>query len=121
MKRLFHSTIVQIGALVDEFLQENTLILFDHDVPAELHDMAVLHTKSEQKEPVKPGDYLVIGEHRLRVTCVGEKANETLLSIGHCTLKADGSEAPQLPGTIHLEAAQIPPLEIGSVLAFVRI
>lgn len=121
MKPLFHSTIVQIGDLVNDFLQESTLILFDHDVPAELHDMAVLHTKSESTEPVQAGDYLCIGEHRWRVTSVGDRANETLLSIGHCTLKADGSTEAQLPGMIHLEAAPFPPLTVGSVLAFVRI
>ncbi|UYZ12254.1 PTS glucitol/sorbitol transporter subunit IIA [Brevibacillus sp. WF146] len=120
MKPLFHSTIVDIGELVPAFLQENTLILFNHDVPEELRDMAVLHTRSEQAEEVLPGDFLMIGDCLYRVTSVGEKANETLKTLGHCTIKADGRPTPQLPGTIHVEERAIPSLESGTVVAFVR-
>ncbi|MCZ6992359.1 hypothetical protein OH407_23810, partial [Salmonella enterica] len=80
----------------------------------------VLHTKSERTETVAAGDILLIGETRLLVTSVGEKANETLHSIGHCTVKADGSTTPQLPGTIHVEEIAIPALDIGTTVAFVR-
>lgn len=120
MKPLFHSTIVRIGGMVNDFLQEETLILFNQDVPAELHEMAILHTKSECADPVRPGDYLLIRDKRLLITSVGEKANETLQSIGHCTVKMDGSDVPQLPGMIHVERDVLPPLEIGNVIAFVR-
>lgn len=120
MNTLFHSTIVSIGVMVPDFLKESTLILFDHDAPSELHDMAVLHTKSERTEPIQPGDLLLIGDTPLRVISVGEKANETLRTIGHCTVKADGSHEPQLPGIIHVEMATFPALEVGSQVAFVR-
>ncbi len=120
MKPLFHSTIVQIGGMVDDFLLEHTLILFNEDVPAELHEMAILHSKSECSEAIRPGDYLLIHDRQLLITSVGEKANETLQSIGHCTVKIDGSEVPQLPGMIHVEKEELPPLQIGTVIAFVR-
>ncbi|MED4582720.1 PTS glucitol/sorbitol transporter subunit IIA [Brevibacillus choshinensis] len=120
MNTLFNSTIVSIGEMVPDFLKEKTLILFNEDAPEELHDIAVLHTKSEQSQSVESGDILQIGDLQLRVTSVGEKANETLQTIGHCTVKADGCAAPQLPGMIHVEDATLPSLEIGVKVAFFR-
>ena len=120
MNTLFTSTIVSIGDLVPDFLKENTVILFNEDAPDELRDIAVLHTKSEQFVSIEPGDIFQIGDLQLRVTSVGEKANETLQTIGHCTVKADGSAAPQLPGMIHVEDATLPSLEIGVKIAFFR-
>lgn len=120
MNTLFTSTIVSIGEMVDDFLKENTLILFNEDAPEELHDIAVLHTKSEEAGTIEPGDIFLLGDLSLKVTSVGEKANETLQTIGHCTVKADGSGEPQLPGTIHVEDADLPSLTIGVKVAFIR-
>ncbi|MED1949769.1 PTS glucitol/sorbitol transporter subunit IIA [Brevibacillus centrosporus] len=120
MNTLFTSTVVSIGAMVPDFLNENMLILFNQDAPEELHDMAVLHTKSAHTEEIKPGDILLLGDTQLQVTSVGEKANETLQNIGHCTVKADGSETPQLPGNIHVAKVDFPPLEVGLNVAFIR-
>ncbi len=120
MNTLFTSTIVSIGVMVTDFLRENTLILFNEDAPEELHDIAVLHTKSEEAVTIEPGDLLLLGDRSYKVTSVGEKANETLQTIGHCTVKADGSNVPQLPGTIHVEDADLPALEIGAKVAFIR-
>ncbi|MBO8162698.1 MAG: PTS glucitol/sorbitol transporter subunit IIA [Brevibacillus sp.] len=120
MEVLLQAKVTKIGDLVADFLQEKTLIIFNEDVPDELHDMAVLHTKSPVAKEVNTGDFLIVDGHAFQVTSVGEKANETLLSIGHCTLKFDGATTPDLPGTVHLENKELPPLSTGTELSFVR-
>ncbi|UFJ42360.1 PTS glucitol/sorbitol transporter subunit IIA [Brevibacillus humidisoli] len=120
MEVLLQTKVTKIGDLVADFLREKTLIIFNDDVPDELHDMAVLHTKSPTTKEVSAGDYLIVEGDSYRVTSVGEKANETLISIGHCTIKFDGATTPDLPGTLHVEEKEIPPLAIDTELAFVR-
>lgn len=119
MKVLLETTVTKIGDMVDDFLQAHTLILFNDNVPAELHDMAVLHTPSTLLDDVKPGDTIAIGEDSYQVTSVGEKANETLREIGHCTIKFDGKNQPELPGTIHVESGT-PQVKVGSTISFLR-
>ncbi len=120
MHVLFECTVTKIGEMVPDFIEASTLIIFNQDVPEELHDMAVLHTKTELASPIQTGDVLTVDGQAFRVTSVGEKANETLKDIGHCTIKFDGGSQPELPGIIHVEAKAIPALNPGTSLTFNR-
>ena len=80
----------------------------------------LLHTKSPCFESVRRGDYLVIGEQSFRVTSVGEKVNETLREMGHCTIKFEGKDRSELPGILQVEASDDPILELHAPLMFVR-
>lgn len=120
MQVLFESKVTKIGDMVPDFIQASTIIIFNEDVPEELHDMAILHTKSAATETIKPGDQLVIAGESFQVTSVGEKANQTLLEIGHCTIKFDGRSEPELPGIIHVEQKDIPVIELDTTLTFIR-
>ncbi|WP_019120817.1 PTS glucitol/sorbitol transporter subunit IIA [Brevibacillus massiliensis] len=120
MQVLFEGKVTKIGGMVPDFIQAATLIIFNNDVPEELHDMAVLHTKSATTETVQTGDVLLIDGQSFQVTSVGDKANETLKDIGHCTIKFDGSTSPELPGIIHVEQKEIPQIQLDTVLKFIR-
>ncbi|MCR8997399.1 PTS glucitol/sorbitol transporter subunit IIA [Brevibacillus laterosporus] len=120
MTTLLEVKATKIGELVESFLTERTLIIFDDNVPDELHDIAVLHTKADLFAPVQAGDFLVVGDRKYRIAAVGATANETLRSMGHCTLRFDGEPTPELPGTIHVEENELPVPAIDTVIAFVR-
>ncbi|MGG0754214.1 PTS glucitol/sorbitol transporter subunit IIA [Brevibacillus laterosporus] len=120
MTTLLEAKATKIGELVESFLTESTLIIFNDNVPDELHDIAVLHTKAELFASVQEGDSLVVGDRKYRITAVGTTANETLQSMGHCTIKFDGESTPELPGTIHVEENELPVPDIDMVIAFVR-
>ncbi|GAA5344408.1 PTS system glucitol/sorbitol-specific IIA component [Planifilum fimeticola] len=119
MKCLFSTQITKIGNMVDSLIQEKMMVIFDEDAPEELHDMSILHTKSPCFESVRSGDYLVIGDQSFRVTSVGEKVNETLRELGHCTIKFEGKDRSELPGILQVEASE-PVLELHAPLMFVR-
>ncbi|WP_232695989.1 PTS glucitol/sorbitol transporter subunit IIA [Brevibacillus daliensis] len=120
MKHLLHVTTTKIGSLVEPFLTESTLIIFNDDVPDELHDIAILHTKAELSEPVQVSDLLIIGDKSYSVTAVGDVTNNTLASMGHCTIKFDGATTPELPGTIHVENNELFTPAIDMTISFVR-
>jgi len=120
MRCLFSSTIVKIGSMVDDLIQEKMLVIFDEDAPEELHDLSLLHTKSPRFEPVQRGDYLVIGDQSFQVTSVGGKVNETLREMGHCTIKFEGKDRSELPGFLQVAALDHPALELDTPLMFVR-
>ncbi|WP_232696452.1 PTS glucitol/sorbitol transporter subunit IIA [Brevibacillus daliensis] len=120
MKQLLDVKTTSIGSLEETFLAENTLIIFNEDIPAELHNIAVLHTKCELADPVQVGDSLMLADVEYMITAVGINANDTLASMGHCTIKFDGALIPELPGTIHAEKKDISVPDVDMVLQFIR-
>ncbi|MFZ7120390.1 MAG: PTS glucitol/sorbitol transporter subunit IIA [Eubacteriaceae bacterium] len=109
----YQVTIRKIGEIALDFLSEDMLIIFNENAPAELAEISVLHTIGELNEDVKVGDMVVICNETYVVTAIGDEANHTLKTMGHCSLKFDGLNMPQLPGTIHLKGKINPNIIIG--------
>lgn len=78
-------------------------ILFNEDAPAELAEIAVLHTKSEIYEDPAVGDFMKIGSKEFVITAIGVEAPYTLRELGHCTINFAGGSEAALPGCIMLE------------------
>lgn len=78
----------------------NFIILFNENAPAELADIAILHTTAELAEDPAAGDVLTIGNKSFTVTAVGDEAKHTLRDLGHCTIDFKGGDTPERPGCI---------------------
>jgi glucitol/sorbitol PTS system EIIA component len=53
---------------------------------------------------MRPGDELWLGENRLTLTAVGERAHENLRKLGHVVVYTDPDpEAGLLPGALHAD------------------
>lgn len=119
MTVIFEATVSQIGELVAEFAAQNMLILFDEIAPEELHDVTVLLTRRKQIAEIAVGDMLMISGIQYPITFVGHTANQSLMELGHITIKFDsGSE--DLPGTVCVEKAVVPPIQVGTVIQIIR-
>jgi PTS system glucitol/sorbitol-specific IIA component len=59
---------------------------------------------------------LQIGDAKYKITSVGEAVETNLTSLGHITLKFDGLERPELPGTLYLEETEIQEVKQGDTL-----
>lgn len=116
----FEATIVSIGDMVEEFKNQNMIILFDESAPEELKEISVVHRGGKFQGEVMPGDLLFIGASGYRITAVGEVANKNLKNIGHVCLKFDGKAEPELPGNIHLEEKALPDLKVGEEFYIVK-
>lgn len=90
-------------AFLDPAMEMRFVILFNDDAPAELAELAILHTKGEMTEAPAPGDTMKIGEKTYKITAVGDEAIHTLKELGHCTLAFTADTEPYRPGCINLD------------------
>lgn len=107
----YTSEITKLGPLVDEFLRDgNFLIIYNDRAPEELREMAMIHADNKILEPVKVGDKIRLGNQSYTVTAIGDEANNTLASLGHCTFCFNAKKEVELPGQIELSPADVKPI-----------
>ncbi len=107
---MFTSKITEIGPMVAELAEAGQFfIVFNDNAPAELAEMAVLHTPCDLERDVAIGDTVVFGDKEYRVTAVGDEVNHTLATMGHCTMKFTGLSEVELPGQLELDGQGIVP------------
>lgn len=99
-----------LGFLADEDC--NFMIVFNEDAPAELAEIAVLHTKAELAADPAVGDTVMICNKVYDITAVGDEALHTLRQLGHCTLSFKGGSEPERPGCIMLEGEPLRPEDV---------
>ena len=115
-------TVTGLGPMALEFLdpamEMRFVILFNDDAPAELGELAILHTAGEMTEAPAPGDTMKIGEKTYKITAVGDEAIHTLATLGHCTLAFTADTEPYRPGCINLDGEVITAEDVanGSVI-----
>ena len=104
-------TVTGLGPMAMEFLSPEMemqfVILFNDDAPAELGELAILHTQGVLMAPPVPGDTMVIGSKTYKITAVGDEAVHTLETLGHCTLAFSGDAEPYRPGCLMLDGEVI--------------
>jgi glucitol/sorbitol PTS system EIIA component len=113
MHTKFDTQINNIGPSVTDFLGEKMLILFGENAPAELAEYCLLINVKNVEDDIEVGDKLLLGNHEYKITAVGDAVKKNLSSLGHITLKFDGSENPELPGTLYLEDKEIQEVKPG--------
>lgn len=120
MQTVYQTQINQLGPSVSEFLGEKMFILFGANAPSELADYCLLIDVNEINGEIEKGDTLVLGTQQYTITAVGDVVKQNLGSLGHITLKFDGSKTAELPGTLHLEESNIEVPAAGTTLQIVK-
>jgi len=120
MQTVYQTKINRVGSSVADFLGENMFILFGDNAPAELADYCLLINVNEINGEIEQGDVLVLNDKEYKITAVGDAVKKNLGSLGHITLKFDGSDTPELPGTLYLENADIQVPEAGSLIQILK-
>lgn len=72
----YHSVVVSVGEMAEEFRSAGILVLFGEGVPEELADVSVVHRADTTTGGLAPGDVVVIRDERIEVLAVGDVANE---------------------------------------------
>ncbi len=120
MKQIYYTEVSKLGEMVREFYEEKMIILFKQGAPAELEEFCVSHVINQLKEDIQANDTLKVNDNEYIITGVGSAVNKNLASLGHITLKFDGSQEPDLPGTLSLEDVEVPEIHQGDVLEIIR-
>jgi len=119
-RAVYDSTVTAVGEQVQAFLDHGLLIFFGDESPAELHDMSVRHTAVVAEEGPRPGDTIVLGDHRVEVLAVGSVVADNLLQLGHLDLKANGKTEAKLPGDVTVAKQDLPLLSPGDAFRILR-
>lgn len=115
----YKSVITGIGEMALDFLNDNIIIIFNDNAPPELAEISVLHSIEPVHQDIKAGDILLIGGNEYRVTAVGEEANKTFRSMGHCTFKFTGKTEVELPGQIEVLGEILSDIRVGDTIEII--
>ena len=114
----YNVTVTGLGdmalAFLDPAMEMRFVILFNDNAPAELAELAILHTAAELTEAPAPGDTMKIGEKTYKITAVGDEAIHTLATLGHCTLAFTADTEPYRPGCINLDGEVITEADVAN-------
>jgi PTS system glucitol/sorbitol-specific IIA component len=110
----YATTVTRIGEQVEEFVKSGLIIFFAEGAPEELHFFSVLHEPEVTTGGVRPGDVVRLADRELRVTAVGEVANDNMVKLGHIDLKANGADQAPLPGDLCVEQGPLPEVRPGT-------
>ena len=102
MTVIYQTTITRIGASATDALSDQMLITFREGAPADLEEYCFIHCHGELKGALHPGLQFTLGQHRYPVTAVGSVAEDNLRELGHVTLRFDGLNEAEFPGTVHV-------------------
>jgi glucitol/sorbitol PTS system EIIA component len=119
MKTIYENNVKSVGPLADSFLEEKMFILFGDGAPQELKDFCYNINVVDAAEVIQAGQKLYIDNQPFEITCVGEVVQRNLTTLGHITLRFDGSTTAELPGTLYLENKEIPSIDLGTKLKIV--
>lgn len=115
---IYESKVLEIGEDVEAFLEEKLVVLFNESVPEDLKSVAIVHEDKKMNGKVEVGNFFILGNESFKILAVGDKANETLDDLGHCTIKFAEPSEEDLPGMIIVEDKDIPELAVGMTVKF---
>ncbi|MDC0610541.1 PTS glucitol/sorbitol transporter subunit IIA [Vibrio sp.] len=118
MSLQFKASIIDIGSLAMESLEENMLILFNQSAPDDVKEYCFIHDQGIDAGVISTQSTLLIGENDFVVTAVGSSVNQNLANLGHITIKFDGQLKPEQPGTVHVIGCGPKSINIGDEIIF---
>lgn len=121
MRKIYGTTVAELGSLVTAFMGEKMVILFNENAPAELRDYCVLHKGGELVDTVAAGDTLRYAGADFKVVFVGSEVQKNLKDLGHITIRFNGNaEGESLEGSLYVEDAPIPHIQVGDTVEIYR-
>jgi len=120
METIYEIKVTGLGKGVEEFLEQQLVVLFNDNAPAELAEISVIHSASELKGEIEAGDIITIDNNEFEIKAVGEVVNKNISRLGHSTLRFNSEDEPQLPGDINLEDKKIPEIKEGTVIKIIK-
>lgn len=115
--KFFETTVVSIGEMASEFLNQNMIVTFGENAPEELSDFCFIIEKKSFLEEITGNMTLKIGNSDYLITAVGSKVKTNLINLGHITISFTGDTDAILPGTLYVEQKVIPDISVGTSIS----
>lgn len=103
MQAYYESTVLRSGAEAALMIEGGVVILYADPIPDALESVSVVHdAQGAPAREIRVGDEFVLGEHRVELTAVGERADENLRTLGHIVVYVNPEDGTSLlPGAVH--------------------
>lgn len=117
---IYQSIISSIGDCAADMLSDGMLIMFDEGCPADLADYCFTHSHGRLNNELTMGQTLKLGNYFYTITAVGSVANTNFRELGHLTVRFDGQNIAELPGTIHVNGDKPNKLCVGDNIVIIN-
>lgn len=115
MNTIYENAIKGVGELASAFAEEKTIILFGDSAPDTLKDYCYSIDVKKADRVIEPGQMLEIDGKTYKILVVGDVMQKNLEALGHISIQFSGA-VDGLPGTMVVEEAEVPVMQIGSVV-----
>ncbi len=121
MKKIYSTTVKEIGPMAKDFIGEKMIILFGDNAPAELAEFCVVHTGNELTDTIEVGDILKVNDSEYKIVEVGGEVQKNLRNLGHIALRFNNNEEGEsLEGSLYVEDKDVELPSIGSEIAIFK-
>jgi PTS system glucitol/sorbitol-specific IIA component len=99
----YESTVLRSGDEAEIMIEGGVVILYADPIPDALESVSVVHAGAHGPDrEIRVGDVFVLGEYRVELTAVGERADENLRTLGHIVVYVNPDDSTSLlPGAVH--------------------
>ncbi|AXY24965.1 PTS sorbitol transporter subunit IIA [Suicoccus acidiformans] len=113
---VYETKVVNIGSDAAMFKEENMIVLFGENAPADLADYTYNVEVTPVKETITTGMTLMIDSAEFIITAVGDVVEKNLNDLAHITIRFNGANEAELAGTLYVEGKEIPDISIGTMI-----
>ncbi len=111
---MYQTVVKAIGSEAGLFKEEQMLILFGENAPETLKNYCYNIEVLPVERPIEKNMTLRIGDDQYRITAVGNVVTKNLHDLGHLTIKFDGAEQADLPGSLHVALGEYPDIQLNT-------
>lgn len=116
---ILKTEVTGIGMEAESFMAEKIIILFGDQAPESLAEYCYHIRMEKTVDEISAGMSLCFDDQAYQITAVGAVVRTNLDRLGHITIQFDGSSSAELPGTLYVEARQMPTIHRGTVVEII--
>lgn len=113
---IYSTTVSNIGSEAELFKEEQMIILFGENAPAELADYCYNIQVNPLNGQITPGQHIYFNDAAYEITAVGNVVEKNLADLGHITIRFNGETEAELAGTLYVQAKELPAIGVGTNL-----
>ena len=117
---IFETKVNGYGENAAAFKEENMLVLFGSNAPADLADFCYIIDVNPINGEIEAGDILSLDGTEYTITAVGNVVKTNLTNLGHITLTFNGDTEAEVSGTLYVEKKEIVDLDKGSIVKIIK-
>lgn len=117
---IFETRVNGYGENAAAFKEENMVVLFGNNAPADLADFCYIINVNPINGEIEVGDILSLDNTEYAITAVGNVVKMNLTNLGHITINFNGEIEAEVSGTLYVEKKEIVDLKKGSIVKIIK-